>query len=236
MAQEIHAVFDNMNTPHLGHTDRGIIPKIITNVDGLYEGDLRHYFKVLFEKARNLRNPYHNFRHIFYVFCCCFEACQYYQSRPEKLSARRVRNLLIAAMFHDFDHSGVVGHDDLEIERAIRGLRKHVLPEDKHHLVDIEKLIRDTQFPYAVSSSELDLSGQILRDADLSQALGGVWMQQILFGLGDEMNMTPTAMLETQTGFLRRLAFSTAWAEEKFPRDHIDRKIEEVHGLLSILE
>jgi hypothetical protein len=221
--------------PSLGHADRGIIPAIILNTAGLYSGNLAYYFRVLFKKARNVSNPYHNFRHMFYVFCCCFEACEFYNGGPEKLKSRQVRNLLIAAMFHDFDHSGRPGHDDLEIERAIRGLRQHILDEDRAELDEIELLIRNTKFPYDVSSYELDLSSQILRDADLSQALGGVWMQQVLFGLGEEMNVTPMQMLETQTGFLRKLSFSTAWAQAKFPEEVVDGKVREVHGLLEIL-
>lgn len=44
---------------------KGSIPDIILNREGLYRGDLKHYFKVLFNNAKNLNNPYHNFRHMF---------------------------------------------------------------------------------------------------------------------------------------------------------------------------
>ncbi len=215
--------------------ERGLIPRIILNEDGLYMGDLKHYFRIVITKARNLTKPYHNFRHMFYVVCTCFEACRYYLKKSGQHSIK-IRSLLIAAMFHDFDHSGVVGHDDLEIERAIRGLRKHILPEDLGEFDAIATLIRYTEYPYKMKADELSMEGQILRDADLSQALSGVWMQQILFGLSQEMNLTPLEMLRTQEAFLNGLKFNTLWAQEKFSPEVVQSKIAEVKGLLEIME
>jgi len=45
----------------------GDLPQIIANDEKLYEGDLIYYFQVLFLKANNLYNPYHNFRHMSHV-------------------------------------------------------------------------------------------------------------------------------------------------------------------------
>ena len=42
----------------------GDLPKIIGNEENLYEGNLIYYLQVLFFKANNLYNPYHNFRHM----------------------------------------------------------------------------------------------------------------------------------------------------------------------------
>ena len=38
----------------------GDLPKIIGNEENLYEGNLIYYFRVLFFRANNLYNPYHN--------------------------------------------------------------------------------------------------------------------------------------------------------------------------------
>lgn len=225
-----------MNDPLKIIAERGLVPRIILNDHRLYVGDLKHYFKIVVTKARNLTKPYHNFRHMFYVVCTCFEACQYYLVKTEGHSRIKVRNLLIAGMFHDFDHSGVVGHDDLEIERALRGLKKHILPEDLAEYEAIAVLIRATEYPYKTHAKELSLEGQILRDADLSQALSEVWMQQILFGLSQEMNLTPLEMLRTQESFLANLKFNTVWAKERFNPEVVQSKIAEVRGLLEIME
>jgi len=104
----------------------GDLSKIIANDERLYEGDLTLYFRTLFFKSRNLHNPYHNFRHMLHVLWLCHQACGYYQNR---LTPRRMRNLLIAALFHDFDHPGHPhpgegDPDRINIPIAIAGLRQ----------------------------------------------------------------------------------------------------------------
>jgi ABC-type transport system substrate-binding protein len=103
----------------------GDLPKIIGNEENLYEGNLIYYFRVLFFRANNLYNPYHNFRHMSHVLWLCYKACQYYS---HELPPRQMRTLLIAALFHDFDHTGRphrgdVDPDGINIEIAISGLR-----------------------------------------------------------------------------------------------------------------
>jgi len=41
-----------------------IFRKSSENEENLYEGNLIYYFQVLFFMAKNLYNPYHNFRHM----------------------------------------------------------------------------------------------------------------------------------------------------------------------------
>lgn len=209
------------------------IPQIIKNVDGVYEGDLAYYFKIFMKHARNLNNPYHNFRHIFHVVFLCHDACLFYGS---KLSPRQKRNLLIAALYHDFDHPGRTGNDDLNIEIALRGLTKYLDRFDVDAFEDIAKLIRATEFPYTIASDMLTLDARILREADASQALSLVWIQQVIFGLGDEMGVGWRKMLEMQESFLDGLTFSTAWAQEKFPSILIREKIQEAKEMLGLLE
>src|SRR5580704_3760633 len=81
----------------------GDLPEIIGNEKGLYEGDLIFYFQTLFFRSSNLHNPYHNFRHMLHVLWLCYKACLHYE---KKLTPREMRNLLVAALFHDFDHPG----------------------------------------------------------------------------------------------------------------------------------
>jgi hypothetical protein len=208
------------------------LPEIIRNVDGLYEGDLRHYFKVVLECAKNLKNPYHNFRHMFHVTWLCYDACIHYN---EVLSPKQMRRLLIAAMFHDFDHAGRSGNDDLNIEIAIRGLRKYAHPQDADDLDEIEKLIRTTQFPHIIAADKLSLLGAILRDADLSQGLSPVWVQEIIFGLSSEMCVDPIDVFKMQAGFFSNLKFLTDWAQLKFPESLVKDKIKEAQDYLEII-
>ena len=210
----------------------GTIPEIVRNDESLYEGDLKHYFRILFNHARNLNGPYHNFRHMFHVMWLCYDACRFYADR---LTKREMRDLLIAALFHDFDHIGRTGNDDLNIALALRGLKKYIAPEDQLFLADIVELVRPTEYPYKITAETLSLSQKILRDADISQAFSVAWIQQVVFGLAAEMSSTPRALLGMQEAFIRGTVFNTEWAEKKFAKEK-DSKIEEARGLIALLE
>jgi len=216
----------------------GDIPELIENEDDLYEGDLTHYFRALFLKAANLNNPYHNLRHTLHVLWLCHKACRYYEN---ELTPRQMRMLLIAALFHDFDHPGrphpgKADPDRINIGIAIAALRRHITPEDRALLPDIEAIIEATHYPYDVASDELDLLGQIIRDADLAQALSPVWIQQIVIGLAQEWGAQPIAVLKSQVPFLSNLRFNTEWARRLFPPQLLAAKIREAQELLRLLE
>lgn len=147
-----------------------------------------------------------------------------------------MRNLLIGILFHDFDHSGLFGNDDLNIERALRGLRKYILDDDRDDVEYIEPIIRATEYPYTISSQDLSLSQFIIRDADLSQALNVAWIQQVVLGLAKEWNQKPIDVLKSQEPFLKILKFETQWAKDLYPEEKIKEKIEEARELFEILE
>jgi len=213
----------------------GSIVEVLRNDKDLYDGDLSAYFRALFYRAQNMRNPYHNLRHMLHVAWLCYQAVQFYIERGRPLNRRDVRNLLIAALFHDFDHAGQFGDDDLNIERAIRGLRKNIQPEDVEALPDIEAIIKATEYPHKAPSDQLDLCAQILRDADVSQALSVAWIQQVIIGLATEWSKPPLDVLRAQGGFHRSLKLTTQWARELFPEDVILEKVAEAEALLELL-
>lgn len=212
---------------------RGSIPSIVRNDSGLlYDGDLVAYFRAVFNHAENLCNPYHNFRHMCHVLWLCHEACAWHY---EELSARKTRNLLIAALFHDFDHTGKPGPDAVNIERAITGLKQHFALEDCSEFGNIAALIKATEFPHTAPPEAVSLSARILRDADLSQALSVAWIQQVVFGLATEWGKTPLEVLKLQEPFHKNLKFSTEWAKAKFPASIIEGKIAEAIELVNLL-
>jgi hypothetical protein len=212
---------------------RGGIPALVRNDEQLYSGNLVEYFRALFYDAKNLDLPYHNFRHMLHVTWLCHEACRFYQ---HELSMRKRRDLLIAALFHDFDHSGMSGNDALNIRRAIEGFRAHVQPEDRHRMAYIVRLIGATEYPHTVPSHELDLSSLIIRDADLSQSMSVAWIQHVIFGLAREWGKKPIEVLRGQEAFMSKLEFHTEWAQKMFPPAELRAKIEETRELLELLE
>jgi hypothetical protein len=216
----------------------GDLPKIIGNEEGLYQGNLTFYFRTLFFEADNLNNPYHNLRHMLHVLWLCYNACRYYR---DQLTPRRMRILLIAALFHDFDHPGRPhpGEEDpdrINIAIAITGLRRYIMPEDRALLPAIEELVEATHYPYKIDSDKLDLFGKIIRDADRAQALSPVWIQQVVIGLAREWKVKPLEVLRAQRNFLGTLSFNTEWARRLFPRELVEAKIEEAEELLRLLE
>ena len=221
----------------LGSEVTGDLPKVIANEERLYEGELTLYFRILFFKSSNLHNPYHNLRHTLHVVWLSHKACRYYQSQ---LSPRQMRNLLITALFHDFDHPGHPhpGEDEpdrVNIQIAVAGLRRYIMPDDRVYLPEIESLIEATQYPYTTESDKLDLLGKIIRDADLAQALSSVWIQQVVIGLAQEWEVEPIEVLRKQIAFLAHLPFNTDWARKLFPREFVQAKIEEAERLLQLL-
>lgn len=217
------------------YTGTQTIDGVIGNEDGIYDGDLIHYFGEIFFTAQNLWHPYHNFRHMFHVLWTCYKACTYYAAKG-MLNRRDVRTILVAAIVHDVNHSGLTGDDDLNIERSVRWLGKHYDPCDASHLETIGGLVRLTEFPHQVDSSKLSLGAQILRDADLSQALSVAWLQQVVFGLAREWGKRPYEVLAMQKVFLSPLKFSTEWAQQEFPQEAIDEKVKEAEGLRAKLD
>lgn len=213
---------------------RESVPSIISNDEGVYEGDLVHYFRVVFKHARNLDNAYHNFRHLLHMVWLAYRACKYYIERG-LMTKREARNLLIGSLFHDFDHSGKAGNDDLNIEIAIRGLRKHLAPEDEPFFDDICAIIRPTEYPYVVSAEGLSLCAQIMRDADVSQVFSTAWIQQVIFGLAKEWGITPMQVLQMQEPFLSKVTFTTDWAREMFGAKVVEDKVAEARALVVIL-
>ena len=202
------------------------IAKIINNSEGLYEGDLRYYYKFIFYSP-NANNPYHNFRHMIHVMCSVYEAAKF-----SSLPPRKFRGLLLGGLVHDYAHSGKMGNDRQEILVALKSLKEFILDEDKYLLPEIEEWLWATEFPY--SDKPISMDAGILRDADASQAFSDAWLQQNVFGLAAEMNIPATTCLEKEIEYLENLKFYSDWGREVlFPK--VSKKIFEVKELLDLL-
>lgn len=214
----------------------GSLPAIVKNDEGYYLGDLRYYFKILFTKAQNLNNPYHNFRHITHFLRLSFDAIRFYLNDSRMGSLRQRRNFLIASIFHDFDHTGKAGPDIINIERAVKAFKTYCHPDDIDYQDEIENLIRSSEYPHKSSTEKISLHAQLMRDIDLTQAISSAWIQQVVFGLAAEQGKQPIELLKAQETFCNNLKFSTAWAKQKFTTDILAGKIQEVREFVEILK
>jgi len=165
-----------------------------------------------------------------HVFSRCYEALEYYQN---SLPPSTGRALLIAALFHDYDHSGHSGDDKQEVDKAINRMKQALLPEDKPFCDKIETIIRATQYPH-IEKADLSLPEQIIRDADMTQSFSNVWLQEVIFGLAKESQRSPLDILKLQLDFLPQITFYTKWAKRKYACTK-SKKLKEVRELLELL-
>jgi len=129
--------------------------------------ELFYELLVSFNTSNNL--PYHNFYHAECVFLNCYEG-----ALLSNLEEDEIRGLCVAALFHDFNHSGGNLTDDKNITEAIKGLEIAQKYASSAHL-GLNKLsletainaIKITEYPYVKEPSTVP--EQIIRDADLMQ-------------------------------------------------------------------
>jgi hypothetical protein len=201
---------------------------IVTNKDNTYPGDLTHYLRIIWN-APNALAPYHNIRHMLHVMWATYDGALYYK---DQISPRTLRNMLIAALFHDYNHSGKSGNDAYNIEYAIHGLKTFILDEDRTCIEEISEYIRGTQFPHL--DMELTLAGKILRDVDITYTLSDTWIQTVGFGLAQEIGISTEAMLRGQEAFLKSLHLETEWAKKEFG-SKIEDRIREAKDMCDVI-
>lgn len=204
------------------------IIEIVTNTNNTYKGDLIHYFNNVMNSP-NVHMPYHNLRHSLHVLWEAYDGGVHMG-----LNGEEFRCLLIAALYHDFDHTGSRsdGGDIVNINRAIAAIERDILDDDLFNLSNIIRYIKATEYPY--KEIELDLPSKIVRDADMSQTFSNVWIQSILFDLGSELNMSYSDMLRFQIPFLKNIKFFTSWGESKF-RGLVATRLKEVDSFINVI-
>lgn len=153
----------------------------------------------LVQTGTHLANPYHNQTHILQVVYWA-AACYFNESSGrdsllpecelrEAEEARQfdIETLLIAAAFHDHNHSGGKLTDDLNIKRALKFVETNLLYHGKTDA--IFSLISCTEFVNGKFTREpYDLLSRCLRDADL-MAIYSHEGRELLLGLHSEMNL-----------------------------------------------
>ena len=212
--------------------DQVMIPHIIRNKDEIFCGGiLAPYLKAMFT-ATNVNNPYHDLRHGLHVARSGYLAARYHY---KDLTPREIRNVVIAAMMHDMNHSGKAkfGTDFLEIPRAIHAFEQCVMEEDRPHMDAIRTLIKVTQFPLV--EMEESLSIRIIRDADMTQSFGVAWLRQIAVGLAEEWGMEPLQILKGQKAFLSGIMWKTEWGQKTFPPEVVQMRIDEAEDYVALL-
>jgi hypothetical protein len=170
--------------------------------------ELQKGFSWIMKNSTSNHLPYHNFNHLLTVVRYTYGACQFYQ-----LSKKEELEMLLAALFHDVNHSGGKETDDVNVEEAKTTLRWFVeeFYSDTLDSDEICRIIHATQYPYIIEPEDMDLKQQIIRDADLMQVFEYNWIQQNMMGLCSEMGITMDKMIPGQKDFLMGAQFNTNW-------------------------
>jgi hypothetical protein len=168
-----------------------------------------------FVRGKNPSNhlPYHNWYHIICMVEKCVEGGNYHN-----LPYRSLRHLAVAALFHDFAHTGGKKEDTVNIDLAISGLYTLAFIYGID-LSEVEHIIRITQYPYI--AEPLSIEQKIIRDADLMQAFRpDTWKEMILTGLRQELiikfgkDISEKEMCEGQIAFLKNMYPRSNWGKD----------------------
>lgn len=172
------------------------------------------------------KNPYHNNKHMIDVFNNAMLLFSHYQEKRNLTNEDKVY-LGLAALFHDYGHSGGELTDSENIQIALSELRKYLEIANKLDLYDnIEEIIIATEFPH--KDIRLSILQKIIRDADTMGGITDGWVD-VAKSLAKEYNKSFKEFIPTQIQFLKTIEFNTDYANEllKLNRDKIIKTIKE---------
>ncbi len=152
-------------------------------------------FRYILNNSKSNALPYHNLKHSVDVLGMCMTIEPIFDTP-----------LYLAALFHDFNHSGGKLSDEKNVQMAIDGVTDYYnyggSPITEKALMEIIEIIEATQYPYIIDKKDLTKKQSIIRDADLMVSMNdGFWSMGIL-GLMDEMKIDDIeSMVKGQINF-----------------------------------
>lgn len=174
-------------------------------------------------------SPYHNLNHNIVV-----TVFAYHIGKSEGLSEKEMKELLISAIFHDYNHTAGESKDDVNIKNSKKGVKEFI--EKNKINVDANKIndiLDATEFPYKINDDNLTIQQKIIRDADLTQLFESSRIQSVYLGLQKELKATYNKQLENQQNFYKILKFRTKLGKELYKKlsSEINDEIEYLIGL-----
>ena len=183
--------------------------------------------KVYILENNLVENDYHNNEHMVNVFNNSIILFNHYKDEY-KLTPYNKLSLGLAALFHDFNHSGGKLKDSENIELALVALKEFLVTINKSDLYDdIENIIIATEFPHL--DIDLDILQKIIRDAD---TMGGIiegW-KSVVTNLASEYNKTLVEFIPSQIKFLDTVKFNTDYCNGLL-KNNKEKIIEELNKM-----
>ncbi len=173
---------------------------------------------IIFDNAKkyitennDTENHYHNNKHMLDVFKNSMMLFDEYKDEYELNLVDKIC-LGLAALFHDYNHSGGKLKDDENIEIALDELKKYLDTTNKTDLYkNIKKIIKVTEFPH--KDIELDILQKIIRDADTMGGITDGW-GSVVKSLAKEYNKSLKDFIPTQIKFIENAKFNTDYCNE----------------------
>ena len=196
----------------------------------LTDGEIDNIFyeaKTYILENNLVENDYHNNEHMVNVFNNAMILFNHYKDEYKLIPYNKLL-LGLAALFHDFNHSGGKLKDSENIELALVALKEFLVTINKSDLYDdIKNIIVATEFPHL--DIDLDILQKIIRDAD---TMGGViegW-KSVVSNLASEYNKTLVEFIPSQIKFLDTVKFNTDYCNELL-KNNKEKIIEELNKM-----
>lgn len=194
---------------------------------------VRDAFRHVINSNDAQHNPYHNTDHLLFVAQKCYEGGLYHQLDDNQIDA-----LIVAALFHDFNHSGGEHPDWYNVKVAVNSFRDFFM-DGKYHdgefYDDVIDIIRGTEYPYVTPKDILTIRQKIIRDADLMQATADNWFGMIMLGLSKEAKgVDLDKMTSGNLKFHMGIEMCTEWGQRVFDAiwDDVFKNLEALDELL----
>ena len=204
---------------------------MIAGLDIIKMYDLGYYLNCLIRYNKGNINPYHNLYHTLTVVKNI-----YFISKNENISDDKLKLMIIAGIFHDFNHSGGKHPSDkYKVLDAVDSFRQYSIEEEDDEKFIIS-LITCTEYPYR--NNEVDDFQKIIRDADIMQTLEDNFLQQNVIGLNIELknsNDIDIELLQSNINFMKSVEFFTDYTKNQM-KNKLNNKIEECEYLIKILK
>lgn len=172
-------------------------------------------------------NAYHNNEHILNVFNHCMFLFDIYKNQYN-LTIYDKLVLGVAALFHDFGHSGGKLSDDRNIEISLIELKKYLKNINKLYLYkDVEKIIVATEYPH--KEIKLNMLQKIIMDADIIGSILPGW-EKVVTNLAKEYNKTIKEFIDIEISFLNNLVFNLEFCNNLLAenRGDIIKKVQKI--------
>lgn len=192
---------------------------------------------ILFLIKNNESNhlPYHGIDHVFMVY----EKCKYSVNRAEyRHTVKHINELLIAALFHDYNHSGGKLKDSENIKNAIIGCKAFVdelnstSDEATVSMEIVTDIIKATEYPN--NMTQLTVEQQIIQDADMGYLFENIAIVKLYSGLRDEFGTTLDEFLQNQLKFLNSVKFHSRTLQHAWDYTYRQIRIDELQTLIEL--